>query len=688
MVERAGTNPIPPELLALARRKVEPVPIEPAPLADRIEYLPTQDHSAVSATASQAKSQEAPPMDKKVQFREKQMLVIASAQEQRYQTVTADTKLAEKVFGYRDLLVGPDVNQDVMKEELRKLLERPDAGAVVKRILGKVSEVCERANTQGDSACVPELEGEDFAWLFKAVDPKVAGTYVYLKAVESMLTPVEMVLNHPEDVKGRQKALIDLHETDPFMLLASMQGHLQKGDMDLIEMQIMVKGLDGRSQNLSGINRMIMNDFAAVGGMTRDLANRNPATLEMQALDRARGRVFAAAGKHPADFEKFKALFDDKIMSRRAGALNPEDLALLRRLGFEYDKAENSLSVKDAKGQKHLLDKTALQILNEDVTSLGDIEPNPAMAAYLGKVREVMIKTGILEQATAELEQLMAQSRLLRQEHQNTQSELAGVDELKQRLANGGSLQQGDMAMLHKIDPDLSLKVGADGKFHAFRNGQPVSDAELQALVASRRQQLQARSEQEERKIAELDHKIDHQRQRVATAKSDLEQSMAEADQAFRGLSPDEQRKMAGLHGAVMRQAETAVNQADRVLRALDDFIAEFGLGAMMSAPPQSGVAQSPADPAEADVGPLAAQPQANQPSTAQSSADAQEKAAEYRTEINQQRQQQLNGEIQERAMTAFLDRIQDLRRELVEETDERALEMQDERSQELDGLA
>ncbi|MEZ0372726.1 MAG: hypothetical protein ACAI44_26785, partial [Candidatus Sericytochromatia bacterium] len=689
MVERAGTNPIPPELLAKMRQKVELAPIAPAPLADRVEYLPIlpiQDQNAVSATASQAKTQPSPPMDKAVQFRENKMLVIASASDPRYGSKPTPSAIEDQeVFGYRDMLVVPGVDADALQQGLEKLLSRPDAGAVVARIMEKLKQTCQEAEGQGYMVCPDRLEGEDFAWLFKAVDPKVAATYDYLKAVEAMLQPADTIINHPEDIQGRQKAIIRLHKDDPFKCLPAMGDHLRQGDLDLLELQLMMETGGDTRESLSSISQMMLKDVNALGGLVRDADAKRLVDPAVAALDQARGRLVAAADKHPADFAKFKALYAEKIVIS-AGALNAEDLALLARLGFEYDPTSKTLSTCDAKGQKQVLSPGARSILSQDIDALAETDASPAVIAYRAKVRDVMTKTGILQQATAELEQLMAHSRQLRQQQQQTDQELAAVDALKQRLANGGGLQSGDAALLHQIDPDLSLQAGADGKLHAFRDGQQVPDEDLQGLLDGRRQQLQTKHDHQETEIEDLDTRIRDQQAKVSTAKSDLEHSKAEAEQAFGELSPDEQRKFAGLHDALMRQADAAIKGATLALLALDDFAAAFGLGGFMSQAPS--VETGSAGETQTEVGPLAPQPQGVPQDPAQRLADAKEKEAEHRHELSQQRQQQLNGEIQGRAMTAFLDRIQHLRSELVEESNEQALEQQDARSQELDGLA
>ena len=424
---RGKTGPLQtPETLPPAAES-RPTAAEAAPV-----YQDQTDIS-VSARLSQAPEMQA-FFQQEVRFRLEDMLELADADTAQAAELPA-SGMAEidewEFYGYRDTLLGPDVEFDAMQQELHQMLARPDAAAFVARLNDKLSQVLQEAEGQGYMVDQAQLGGDEFAWLFNVVDAKPAGSYDYLKAVQAMIEPMNQLLNHPADVKLRQERLIKFKANDSFELLPEMvrRGLIQSGEQNLLQMAELIQGDGANFRDTSVLSRMLENDLRATGGLNQAFNRETLSTPKAQAVDNARARIMAASSGHRPELAQLQAIF--KKVNDGAG-LDENESSLLQRFGLAYDSGSKTLSAPDDRGQPQAIDDRGLDLLRQDLGIVLEPHQSPAATAYLGRLREVMEKTGILERETQKLHQLMEEANRIRREQQQTQRVLSGTLELQQ----------------------------------------------------------------------------------------------------------------------------------------------------------------------------------------------------------------------------------------------------------------
>lgn len=656
-----------------------PLPAKSAP-----EPLPPPqpnyiDQNAVSSTAADAKRPNAPVLQSEVRFEDAMLQLDEAPAAGSPSAESSPDEMPDdwSRFGLRDLLVVPGVNETALQGAFHQLIDRPDASDFLARVAQKLQATLAEARQNGYMIKPERLQGEEMAWLLKAVDPKTAGTYDYLKAVSELIDPTAKLMNPTaENLKSRQQAILRLAESDPFKLLAKVEekGKLHDSDRELIGLRMMV-AQDRGMQGASRISSMMTQELEATSGYVTT-RRQERADAGRDALDLARGRLLVAARRQPAELEKFEKIYHEKIETAKGGPLSREDRQLLQSLGFDYDAASKELKTVDSQGRSQVVSAAGRKILSSDCEVLADPSLSPAARTYLERMQATMEKTHLLEQATADLDKLRQQAGQLRSENTQTQQELQGVSALRVRLGKGGRLGSQDAPVIQGLGAGYSLGKGLQGNPAVFFRGKELSAPELDQVLVTRQAELETKSSQQLAQIAKLDVQMQEQGQKVAAARQDAQQATAEADQAYQALSPAEQARFASLHQAMMSRAQRAIDQADRTLSDLDKYLKDNGVKPL----PQAGRAAPQEAEAAPNTRPLAGQPAGNAQDQA-AAAESEKRESDLRTDLNQQRADRLKDQAETAAMTHFLDRIQHLRHELVEATDKHSRQLQADRS-------
>ncbi|MGV3525501.1 MAG: hypothetical protein ACO1RX_14820 [Candidatus Sericytochromatia bacterium] len=516
-----------------------------------------------------------------------------------------------------------------------------------------------------------EAGGPALAWLANNIDPALtpAEMGAILTPLTNLLTPVADLIQQP--TQNREQimdcALAVRQDADPL----GMWRALQQGGLLTPAMASELIGIERTIDESTGsgsFDNLMSLSFRSGGRI-----NTGAMGQTLNPMDRARSRLLVASERNPQELSGQLSPLLERLQQNPRASLDPAETQLLERFGITASNGTLSVRKFDGEQDSTVLTTQDIGLLRRDIQMLAN-PATPTATRYVRALQTVARQTGEYQAAIAELERLGEQRQEIVTRRDERTEQGNQVEQALSRL-DAGIVPQ-DEAFFKELDPSLSFTRGEGGQIRILRDGEEITPAQLRTELQQKREILDDQVAADNEQIAEKDLEIVAQRQEAAQKQAALEASIAEAEQAFQAMPPEEQAQYGDLHRNTLQQARQALAEGARILERLDALFAHIPGYAEARQAPSSRDDTRVAE-AIASANALAAESVLAPAPQGASSAQQDEIARQERESLADARRELARSSdadtaFKQQTESQFLNRIFEMRRELAEHETER----------------